>query len=395
MRVPFQGGMKMRLAFVTKNKSSDISDWSGSNFYIRNSLKNSGFETIFIGSLKEGRHYLSTKVKSFLYRALFSKRYQRLRNPSLLEYFGRQVETSLSPHLYDVVLGTDSCSLSHLQIEKPIVYWTDATFAGMIDYYPDYRNLCAETVRDGNKMEQLTLSKCRLAVFSSQWAADSALKYYDVDPAKIKVVPFGANIECDRDLAAIQKITAHKGFKKCRLLFIGGDWDRKGGDLAVQVAEWLNRQGLPTELHIVGLRPPDAFPPYVKCHGFVSKKTKQGRSLLNTLFEESHFFILPSKAECYGIVFAEASSFGLPSVATNTGGIPTAIHNGKNGQTFSLEDGPDQYGAYILGLMSDKEKYTQLALSSFQEYSERLNWRSSGEKIRSLIHDFYGPKATG
>jgi glycosyltransferase involved in cell wall biosynthesis len=382
----------MRLAFVTRNDSKDVADWSGSNFYINKTLKDVGFETIPIGNLKEGPHFLSTKVKSAVYRLLFSKRYQRLRNPSLLKYLCGQVDDSLSSSDYDAVLSTDPCTLSHLRTEKPIIYWSDATFVGLLNFYPDFVNLCDETIQDGNRMEQLTLSKCRLAVFSSQWAADTALKYYDVDPRKVKVVPFGANIECDRNAAEIAKITSRKEFGLCKLLFIGVDWVRKGGDMAVQVAERLNQKGLKTELHIVGTQPPRVLPSFVKQHGFISKKTGQGRNFLDSLLKESHFLILPSKAECCAVVFAEASSFGLPSLATNVGGIPTAIHNGKNGQTFSPQDGPDKYCVYVSKLMSDKRKYGRLSLSSFREYSGRLNWRSSGKKMLSLIRDFCNPR---
>ena len=132
------------------------------------------------------------------------------------------------------------------------------------------------------------------------------------------------------------------------------------------------------------------MPGFVKLHGFVSKKTEAGRNLLDQLYNESHFLILPSRAECSAMVFAEASSFGLPSLATKVGGIPTSIHDGKNGQTFPLNEGPEVYCDYIETLMASRQQYEQLAVSSFREYSERLNWESSGRKVSELIHEFCG-----
>jgi glycosyltransferase involved in cell wall biosynthesis len=105
---------------------------------------------------------------------------------------------------------------------------------------------------------------------------------------------------------------------------------------------------------------------------------------------ESHFLIVPSRAECFGVVFAEASSFGLPSLATNVGGIPSAIRDGKNGQTFPLAANPDEYSDYIERFMSSKEEYKKLALSSFTEYSERLNWFSAGRRVTDLIREYSG-----
>ena len=85
----------------------------------------------------------------------------------------------------------------------------------MIDFYPDFTNLCGETIRDGNRMEQLALSKCRLAIYSSEWAANTAINNYDINAAKVKVVPFGANIECDRGIEEIHKIISSKRAETC------------------------------------------------------------------------------------------------------------------------------------------------------------------------------------
>jgi len=128
----------------------------------------------------------------------------------------------------------------------------------------------------------------------------------------------------------------------------------------------------------------------VKNHGFISKKTEEGRKHLEQLFSDSHFLILPSQAECFGVVFAEASSFGLPSLATKVGGIPTAIQDGKNGWTFHIDETPEKYCDYIERFMISKDDYRGLALTCFQEYSERLNWHSVGTKVYDLMQEFCG-----
>jgi glycosyltransferase involved in cell wall biosynthesis len=381
----------MRLAYVTRNDSTDIHDFSGLTYYINRALNDSGIQTIPIGNLKEGYHYITTGVKKVLYKRFLSKEYARNLDPAILKYVSIQIDHSLSSIECDAVFGQESNL--YLRTKKPIVYWNDATFAGLYKFKPEYNtNYCDETIRNGNMVEQLILSKCRLAIFSSEWAADTALKYYDVDPVKVKVVPFGANIECHRDIPEIKKILSNKNFDVCKLLFVGVEWFRKGGDAAVKIAGLLNKIGLQTELHVVGCRPPGEMPEFVKQYGFISKKTEQGRNLLDDVYSKAHFLILPTRAECCAIVFAEASSFGLPSLATDVGGVTTAIHNGKNGQTFSPTDDPEQYCQYILYLMANRQEYERLSLSSFQEYTERLNWKTAGQKMHDLILEFCGPK---
>jgi glycosyltransferase involved in cell wall biosynthesis len=107
--------------------------------------------------------------------------------------------------------------------------------------------------------------------------------------------------------------------------------------------------------------------------------------LLDSLFSHAHFLINPSRAECYGLTYAEASSFGLPSIATDVGGIPTVVKNGVNGQLFSLADSADKYCSYIKDVMSSRDQYRDLALSSFKEYENRINWSVAGKAVRDLI----------
>jgi glycosyltransferase involved in cell wall biosynthesis len=379
----------MKIAYVTTYDPSDVHAWSGSGNYILRALQDTGLQTETIGNVRD-RRTIRLKLKEAYYAKILSKRYLRDREPTVLMDYASQVEKRLTSIHYDIVFSPGTIPIAYLQTEKPIVLWTDATFAGMIDFYPEFTNLCTETIDNGNKMEQLALSKCRLAIYSSEWAANTAIRHYDVDPAKIKVVPFGASIRCTRTLNDIDKNVENKSFDICKLLFLGVDWHRKGGDKALVVANLLNQRGIRTELHIVGCNPPSSSPSFVTHHGFISKKTEEGTQHLERLLSESHFLILPARAECYGVVFAEASSFGLPSLATKVGGIPTAIHDGKNGRTFPLDETPEKYCDYIEYFMSSRKSYKELALSSFQEYSEKLNWLLAGRRVLALIQEFCG-----
>ncbi len=377
----------MKIAYVTIFDPSDIHAWSGLGVYILRAIQSSGYQTETIGNLRYQFDFIY-KMKEVLYPRLSSKTYLMLWDPILLKFFAAQVERALASIDVDLVLSIWTNPIAYFRTEKPIVFWGDATFAGLVDFYPSYSHLCAETIRGGNRAERLALSKCRLAIYSSDWAANTAIQTYGVDPAKVKVVPFGANINCDRTLEDVKRTIQNKNFEPCKLLFMGVDWFRKGGDIAFEVADQLNQRGLKTELHVVGCHPPVSPSSFVKQHGFISKKTEEGRRLLDRLMAESHFLILPSRADCSPVVIPEASSFGLPTLATRVGGIPTAIQDGKNGQTFAPADGPEKYCDTIERFMSSKQEYNELALSSFREYSERLNWSSAGREMHSLIQEF-------
>ena len=290
----------MKLAYVTVYDSSDMNSWSGLGYYIHRTLCASNIQVEKIDNLIESWRILS-KTKQSLYSHLWSKNYRSDRDPRVLKSFAHQVKKALEHIECDVVFSPGTIPIAYLETDKPIVFWADAAFAGMVDFYPNFTNLCDETIRRGNEMEQSALSRCRLAIYSSEWAANTAMQNYHVDPAKVKVVPFGANIESHRQQTDIARIAASKTFDVCKLLFVGVDWIRKGGDIALSVCQMLNQQGIKTELHVVGCEIVAGLPQYVMQYGFVSKTTEQGRKLLNELFTQSHFFVLPARAECFGI----------------------------------------------------------------------------------------------
>ena len=286
-----------------------------------------------------------------------------------------------------VVFSPGTVPIAYLECQQPIVFWIDCTFGGMIDFYTEFSNLSPETIKNGNRVESLSLNRCTLAIYSSDWAAQAAINGYQVSPEKVKVVPFGANIECNRSEVDIRMIVDSRPTNKGQLLFLGVSWYRKGGDIALKVAKELNKIGLDTELTILGCLPEvdEPLPKFAKYLGFISKATPEGRNKINRFLAESHFLILPSRAECYGIVFCEANSFGVPCLSTNVGGIPTIIKDSVNGKTFANGTNIVEYCTYISNLFADYSQYKELALSSFNEYQTRLNWSVAGQTVKKLL----------
>ena len=375
----------MKVAYVTIYDHADIHGWSGTGYHIAQCLANAGLQLSYISNLKTRLDTLF-KVKTVLYRKLLRRQYIRCYQPMVSRYYARQVEQQVAQLKPDVIFSPGVRPIAYVRSSIPIIYWADATFAGLTNFYREFCNLSRIMAVEGNRMHQAALSNCRLAIYSSEWAAQSAIANYDVDPRKVKVVPFGANIECNRTPEDIQEIITNKDHTICKLLFVGVDWFRKGGNIALEVTKALNARGLPTELHVVGCKPPGRMPNFVKLYGFVSKKTAEGRNLLDRLFMQSYFHILPTQAECFGIVFAEASSFGLPSLATQVGGVPTAVIDNQNGKTFSLDNIVEQMTDYILRVISDGT-YNDLCIASFNDYCNRLNWVTAGNTVNQLIHE--------
>ena len=375
----------MRLAYASIYDVGDVHQGSGTPFYMARALGGHVPWMQCIAPLETPRSYVLA-AKHFFYRRLWPRPYSSYREPLVLKGFARQLEASIAREKVDFVFSPSTLPLAYLQCREPVGFWIDAVFAAMVGFYPQFSELTRGMIRMGNDAEQKALDRASLAIFSSDWAARAALEHYRVDPARVRVVPFGANVE-DRSPDIVEASIASRPADRCRLLFVGVDWQRKGGDIALDVAGRLKKANLPVRLDIVGCEPEieGSLPEYVQCHGFVSKSTAEGRKRLKNLLEESHFLLLPSRADCSPIVVSEASAFGVPCLGTRVGGIATLIKEWQNGYLFPADAGGGDYAACIMRHFENYSSYQALARSSFEEYRTRLNWGVSAARVAGML----------
>ncbi|MBE9080137.1 glycosyltransferase family 4 protein [Romeria aff. gracilis LEGE 07310] len=381
----------MNVAYVTHYDSQKLggaNTWSGLGYYIAQSLAMQGISVEYLGPLKTSIFdFTLLKVKQLFYRKSRGKLYEKDADLRILKSYSRQVSQKLCSSNSDIIFSATIRSIAFLESSKPIVFWADATCANLLDFYSQYKDLCEQSYKNWNMIEKMALEKCSLAIYSSDWAAQKAIDYYAADPSKVKVIPFGGNIDDVKSPIEIENLITIRSTSVCNLLFLGVDWYRKGGDIAFQVARQLNKKGLKTKLTTVGCQPDieGELPDFIESLGFISKSTNAGRQKINQLFSESHFLILPSRAECFGVVFCEANSFAVPCIARKVGGVSTVINPGLNGQLFDFEADVSEYCDYIIKLFDDYESYKRLALSSYNEYQTRLNWSVSGKRVNRLL----------
>jgi glycosyltransferase involved in cell wall biosynthesis len=206
---------------------------------------------------------------------------------------------------------------------------------------------------------------------------------YNVPASKVKVIEFGANLSVDHDADHVACWSEERLANDCTLLFIGVDWNRKGGVLAFEAARLLNERGIKTVLKVVGCDAPDA--PFVEKLGFISKGTVEGQRRIKQLLMASTFFVMPTRAEAAGIVFCESAAFGLPVVTTRTGGVESYVLDGQTGYCLPMAAPGSAYADVIAGTLADRDSYRRLSLAAFERYRQTLNWNSGVSKLKHLI----------
>lgn len=386
----------MMIACVTTFDLTNPDSWPkrhlglyGASAQIAQTLQREEVSVEYLGPLSRKRSPI-TRFKWLFYRNLFQQDFYSWADPIVSRHYAHQIEDKLSRSDADILLCQENAiPLARVQPDRPMVLWTDATLGSLIDFYPYLSNLCRETRQNLLKMEQRVLERCSLIVLTSQWAAQRAHDLYGIPLAKIEIIPRGANQSHNLPPEAIKAAVERRPSRPCKLLFVGVEWTRKGGDIALEVATALNHQGLETELHVVGCVPPVDAPSFVKVHGFINRTTPAGRSALADLFQSAHFLIFPTRADTFGVVISEAASFGVPTLATEVGGIASVVKAGVTGKTFALESDLNEYCQFVAAYMANIERYRALAYSTLEHYQAYMSWSAIGDQaiaaFRSLL----------
>jgi len=380
----------MRIAFPSTQffDPDNIKSWSGLPFFIRRALENAGLEVVTM-PLVEDTDGGGQWTRFLYWRWLRGKRYLRHCESKFLLSYARQLERHLAENPVDMVFSPSTWMLACLETNLPVVFWTDACFAGMLEFYGSFTDLAPPSIQAGNIIEQAALDRCTRAIYSSDWAAQTAAQSYHIESSRIAVVSFGGNLLEPPTVEEARGGVRARDMAQCNLLLVGVDWLRKGGDLAVETVEALNAAGLNARLTVVGCQPPSSrrLPACVEIIPFIGKDTIEDRRRLGEIFKRSHFFVMPSRAEAYGLAFAEASAFGVPCLATKVGGLPSVVIDDVNGRLFPLEAGGAEYADYILKYMRDPVRYHQLALRTAEDADTRLSWDAAGRKVAEILKD--------
>lgn len=387
---------RLRIAFVTPMDPQDQRAWSGTLFYTAQALEKYCGDVIHIGAPghgdNSGRKAFYKKLRFLLKKySTYNPFFSISRKYFVCDYriytarkYAKAANPWLAAHSYDVIVAPASTTeIAFIQTDVPIVLVEDATFASLHNYYPQYSDLPRRAIRSMQTLSDSAIKKASMLIYTSAWAAQSAIDDYHADPDKVHVVPMGANFECAPGQEIIQQ---KKKSDQCRLLFIGFDWQRKGGDIAFETLLALEKHGIEAELIVCGCVPPRKFShKRMRIIPYLDKNDAKQYKELEQLYLTSDFLLLPTRNECFGLVFCEANAFGLPVISTWTGGVPEVIREGENGFLLPFHARGSNYAQVIARLYQNDQLYYDLVRSSRKAFDDRLNWDAWGMAVNFYI----------
>ena len=175
-----------------------------------------------------------------------------------------------------------------------------------------------------------------------------------------------------------------------RKLFSGVDWERKGGEIAVDTVMQLNAAGIRATLYVAGIKDlPQKHRdnPHVKNIGFLNKNIPEQYHQYVQLWQQADILLLPTRAECSAIVYCEAAAYGIPVFTTDTGGIANYVVNGVNGYRLPLTGTGADFANKIKECIC-KQEFSGLSENARRLYKEKLSWPAWSSRFAEMVETY-------
>ncbi len=295
-------------------------------------------------------HRVPTKLPEKVFRRLNILDGFKVTSACWKSQFEAWVEHSKPDHVH---CATQSLAL-HWANRSPVI-----PFSLMIDAT---RSVCdrddfAASTSSQIALEKEMFEKASLVAGLSHWAVDSAVQDYNTPSEKTFLMP--PSLEVPDQLARMSAIPP-------RIVFIGGDFVRKGGD---KLLRWHHEHFQDAELHIVGPKSPGGFEigPNVVWHGWTPNEV-----VVKDILPSARVLVHPTQKDMSGWVIAEAAALGIPAISSITGGVPDLIDDRVTGFLHRPTD-EDGFISSIRSLLENPQQAAEMGDHAYDKVNREMN----------------------
>jgi glycosyltransferase involved in cell wall biosynthesis len=213
----------------------------------------------------------------------------------------------------------------------------------------------------------------------SEWARRSLVDDYGVAEDRIRVVPPGAAepyFEVGRGRAYGRR-SDHASSGLVNVLFVGGDFNRKGGPVLLEAMR--GPLGERCELHLVTQHEVAPQP-----NVFVHRGLQPNSPELLDLFANADVFAMPTHADCLGIVVMEAAAAGLPVVTTDVGALSECVDPGETGLIVPAGDAASLAAALGI-LVAEPERRHRMSHAGHSLAKQKFDAQRNGRILLDLV----------
>ena len=256
----------------------------------------------------------------------------------------------------------------------PLVYATDSTPRQVraFGHYGRWGGRSDRKFRLRDSLYGLFVRRAAALQVWTNWARRSLRDDYGVPAERIHVLPPGLDTSfwTPAELEAPRPVP--------RTLFVGGDFQRKGGDLLLDVYRQRFRGRI--ELHLVTRRGIIAQEPGVEVH----RGLRPNDGSLRRLYRRSDVLVIPTRADCFSMAGLEAMACGLPVITCPVGGVAELLTDGREG-FFVPTDDERALGDALEALVSDPARRRRMGAAARKLAIERYDGTTNTRRLLALI----------
>ncbi len=289
--------------------------------------------------------------------------------------------------------GEPLALLSHFPLLPPepwpthwrVDFYIDATTRQVFHAYGSGQRIAGRFQRQVLERERRAYQAAGAVICMAQWAADSVITDYGIDPAKVHVVPGGANLD-EAQLALLPAAPPPpppSAEQPLRLGFLGKEWQRKGGPFLLQLAEALAQRNIPMVIRAIGPDPAQLpAHPALQALGFINKQTDTARFVAE--LRSWHFGTLFSEAEAFGISNRECLRLGVPVLAHAVGGIASTLPDPGCGQLFPAHPTAAEVADWIAVRLTPYAGYRAWRAALAPRWQE-FTWEAAVAQLAAIL----------
>lgn len=270
----------------------------------------------------------------------------------------------------DVILQVGAMSHPPRADGVPTILYLDFTFALTRREWPARAPMTAIERRIWRRQELSTYRDAAAILTRSEHTARSLIVDYRMPQSKVTVVGAGTNIR-------LPEITDACRADPPRVVYIGSDFLRKGGDVLLRA--WTDVLRRAPDARLVMFGPvPTPLPPNVEV------RTGWNRDAIARELAMATVFVMPSRCETWGDAFIEAMAFGVPCVGTTMDAMPEIIQDGVTGFVVP-RDNASALADRMAILLTEPERAAQFSAAARQAVEERFLWRHTVARMVPVI----------
>jgi|MTBAKSStandDraft_2_1061841.scaffolds.fasta_scaffold01518_16 glycosyltransferase involved in cell wall biosynthesis len=379
----YRQNKNLSIVGITDGDPFDNSTWSGSSNAFFTSLKNHGCLHAGISGLPSPMTRLffqcinvSFSIPAWKFKYHIDDRFYRAYTRKVRQELAKL--SSTYTHTLQIYSHYDVPTVIP---DKNIVKcaYQDGNLARLLDSPRGYPNISKRRIARAMAWERKVFSGLDIIFTFSEWLRKSFIQDYNINPEKIFVIRAGANIP--------HPLTSEsKSYDGKTILFIGIDFERKGGKVLLEAFTMVQKKIKDARLIIVGPHSLRGLPENTECLGYISKNSTEGLARLMQAYREACVFVLPSLYEPFGVVFLEAMASGLPCIGTDNCAMPEIIDHGRTGFLVPPGD-PWTLAGRIVELLQDVQMAKEMGANGKHKFLNNFTWDHVAQRVVKILRE--------